>query len=303
MVTLAGDVVHAIRSHLATSVQGKHVDVAMSADDARSPCGSFRYKLYCVSCSLCQKKQGWRGTAVYTASSNILKIVGLPFDTHGEFDRVYGKRKKALNSQHQGTIRRWLAVNRYRIAPLMMELTRCFQESCPEEARVRYYVKNLFKRHIEFKQEKAKRYQWTQVEFELLLRRLLRLESSTADCNDLVVVQAFVEKDFFVSFVHPRLFRFLARIKRFCFPRVPELVLFQNVSSALGFLTVSAKRIAVVQHCIYPLYIASSYRHAFGSRSLTRKPLRRYGLHRRTGSLTDFRPKRVRARSAALLII
>lgn len=243
MVTLAGDVVHAIRNLLGTSIQGKHVDVAMSANDATYTCGSFKYKLYCVSCSLCQKRQGWRGSAVYTASSNTLKITGLPFDTHGEFDRVYGKREKALNSQHKGTIRRWLAVNRYRIAPLMMELTRLFQDSCPAEVNVRCYVKNLFQRHIEFKQEKAKRFQWTQLEFELLLRRLPRLESSTADCNDLVVVQAFVEKDFFIGFVHPRLFRFLARITRFCFPRVPEHVLFQNVSSALGFLTV---RISVV---------------------------------------------------------
>ena len=223
MVTLAGDVVQAIRSHLATSVQGKHVDVALSANDGRSPCGSFRYKLYCVSCSLCQKKQGWRGTAVYTSSNKTLKICGLPYDTHGQFDRVYGKREKALNSQHQGTIRKWLASNRYRIAALMVELTKRFQESCPEEARVRNYVRNLFLRHHEFKQEKAKRFQWTHNEFEQLLRRLPRLETSTADCNDLVVVQAFVEKDFFMSFVHPRLFRFLAGIeRRFSFPRVRE---------------------------------------------------------------------------------
>ena len=90
-------------------------------------------------------------------------------------------------------------MSRCRIAPFMVELTKCFQDSRPEEARVRDYVRNLFRRHIEFKQEKAKRFQWTHLEFELLLRRLPRLESSTADCNDLVVVQAFVEKDFFVQ--------------------------------------------------------------------------------------------------------
>ena len=101
-------VVQSIRNKLATSVRGKHVEIALSANEGRLACGSFRYKLYCVSCTSCQKKQGWRGTATYTGSSKILKISGLPYDAHGQFDRVYGARETALNSQHRGAIRKWL---------------------------------------------------------------------------------------------------------------------------------------------------------------------------------------------------
>ena len=75
-----------IRNKLATSVRGKHVEIALSANEGRLACGSFRYKLYCVSCTSCQKKQGWRGTATYTGSSKVLKISGLPCDAHGQFD-------------------------------------------------------------------------------------------------------------------------------------------------------------------------------------------------------------------------
>ena len=154
--------------------------LSLSAIDGSSPCGSFRYKLYCVSCSLCQKRHGWRGTAVYTRSSKTLKIRGLPFDTHGQFDRVYGKREKALNSQHQGTIRRWLWVD----AGLHL-----LWWSSPNASRI-----HVLKRHV------SATMSGTCLDGTLSSSRLPRLESSTADCNNLVVVQAFVEKDFFVLF-------------------------------------------------------------------------------------------------------
>lgn len=220
MASLADDVVKTIRSMLATSVKGKHVDIALSANESHVAFGCFRYKLYCVSCSKCQKNQGWRGTATYNSSSMTLRIIGLGYDAHGQFDRVYGAREKALNSQHQGAIRSWLQKNHYKIAALMVELTKLFKESCPEESAVRYYVRNLFARRKEFKQKNNRHFQWTRQDFLALLRRLPTLESSAADCNDLVVLQAFVEKDFFISFVHPRLFRCLGRHREdFLFPR------------------------------------------------------------------------------------
>eukprot|EP00435_Cladocopium_sp_Y103_P035101 s1694_g9.t1 len=95
----------------------------------------------------------------------------------------------------------------YRIALLMVELTKQFKEACPVQKAARTYVTNIPARHEAFKEKRAKRFEWTTQDFLALFRRLPTFQDSTAACNDLVVVQAFVEKDFIVSFVLPKLLR------------------------------------------------------------------------------------------------
>lgn len=105
--------------HVSDEVKVEHVDPALSAN-AGVPCHCCRYKLYCVSCSACQKNQRWRGAAAYTSNSKTLTMQKRN-STSGE-----GAREGAREG----------VANRCKIAELTVDLTKRIRESWPEEARV-----------------------------------------------------------------------------------------------------------------------------------------------------------------------
>ena len=61
------------QKHVSDEVKVEHVDVALSANEG-VPCHCYRYKLYCVSCSACQKNQRWRGATAHTSNSKTLTM-------------------------------------------------------------------------------------------------------------------------------------------------------------------------------------------------------------------------------------
>lgn len=75
---------------------------------------------------------------------------------------------------------------------------------------VRYYANNLRYRREDFAVQKGPRYRWTVMDFQALLQRAPTLSNASAETDEMCVVHSFLEKELFISFVHPELFRFLA---------------------------------------------------------------------------------------------
>lgn len=60
-------------------------------------------------------------------------VEGLDYSKHGQFDKVYGARHGALNSQQKSSVRAWLRQNKFRIQRLMVHMTQVYGEKCPAE--------------------------------------------------------------------------------------------------------------------------------------------------------------------------
>ena len=124
------EVCEKFRAWARSSVQGQCVELALSKRDKEaSSSARMTYRMYCTSCNLCSAGSGWKGRGTY--DGNEIQIRGLPLSSHGNFDRRYGSRPRALTASEKQKIKENRPQGRLTIARVMDSFAEEDQDTLP----------------------------------------------------------------------------------------------------------------------------------------------------------------------------